>query len=78
MTNLTEYFVATALTAWAALMLVCLVVMLQNVTAISTTNLLLVLIISTMSIKMLAENANDVIAPVTDAAMTLLNMKKGE
>jgi hypothetical protein len=71
--SLTDYFAATAATFWAVLMMVALVELLGSATAISTTNLLLVIILATMLFKMLFENASDVTHAVADAVMTLLN-----
>ena len=77
--SLERYFAATALTLWAVIMMFLIVVLARAATAISTTNLLLIMIFSTMVFKMLVENAHDVIHAVTDAVITLFsNFRKGE
>ena len=78
--SLPQYFTATALTFWAVLMMVLISVLVGSVKAISTSNLLLVMILATMVFKMLAENASDVTHAVADAVKTLLyrNRAKGD
>jgi hypothetical protein len=78
--SLSQYFAATALTLWAILMMVLISVLVGAVKAISTSNLLLVMILATMAFKMFAENANDVTVAVADAVKTLLyrNRAKGD
>jgi hypothetical protein len=76
--SLDQYFVSTALTFWAVLMMVLLVKLVGSASAISTTNLLLVIILATMLFKMLTENASDVTLSVADAVKTLLYRSKKE
>ena len=73
-----QYLTSTALTLWAVLMMIMIIALVGKATAITTTNLLLVMILSTMAFKMLAEHANDVTYAVIDAIRTLYEKYKGE
>ena len=74
MTEITvpKFFNALTLMMWAGFMLVSILAIVSGIKSISTTNLLLILILATMSMKLCIENAHDVSSAITDAVKTIL------
>ena len=75
--KLQDFFNSIALMVWSTLSLLAIVAIVGKSSVISTTNLLLILILGTLSFKMFIENASDVIESVTDAAKTVYNIITG-